>query len=358
MNPFCNKEPFFIQWHITDFCNLSCRHCYRESPGKDLDLKDLFFILDNVSDFITHLSNPSFRIQLSGGEPFLSPHLLPLAQNLHSRKIPYRILSNGTCFEEKTLNELSSAGLRVIQVSIDGLEGTHDSLRGAGSFKKTLEGLRLLRERKFDITLAVTLSRENVKETGKILEMAKPLCSRIGFSRLVPCGSGTAMKQALLTPREIREAFREIHRFKKQYPIPEIPLRDPLWKPFLGQMPGCNKMTGCSAGLGGLSIDVDGSVYPCRRLPLKAGNALDTPLIRIWTSEIMEELRDRKKLKGCASCIFRWNCGGGCRAIAHALTGNIFERDPQCFYTPGILDRLALKFLPDPKGFPVLEGGD
>ena len=31
---------FGVQWHITDICNLRCKHCYREEQQKDLSLAE------------------------------------------------------------------------------------------------------------------------------------------------------------------------------------------------------------------------------------------------------------------------------------------------------------------------------
>ena len=44
------KDPFYIQWHITNFCNLRCKHCYQDDFSKksDLDGAGLKAISDNI----------------------------------------------------------------------------------------------------------------------------------------------------------------------------------------------------------------------------------------------------------------------------------------------------------------------
>ena len=101
----------------------------------------------------------------------------------------------------------------------------------------------------------------------------------------------------------------------------------PLWCLIDPEMGGF-----CPAGLSCLAILHDGTVLPCRRLEIPIGNIVRDGLYRIWyTSDVLWRLRDKKGLaKGCNGCQWLSNCGG-CRAIAHALTGDFMGSDPQCW---------------------------
>ena len=98
-------------------------------------------------------------------------------------------------------------------------------------------------------------------------------------------------------------------------------------------------ISGCAAGhLAGLTIQSNGNVLPCRRLPLSLGNVQRDSLREIWAdSPVLEALRDRKRYKGkCGSCS-RWAVCRGCRAIAYAWSRerreDFLADDPQCFMT-------------------------
>jgi radical SAM protein with 4Fe4S-binding SPASM domain len=100
---------------------------------------------------------------------------------------------------------------------------------------------------------------------------------------------------------------------------------------------GSTAVSGCAAGVSGLTILPNGNVTPCRRLPLSLGNVRRNSLRRIWaTSPILEALRDRSRYKGkCGSCR-RWAHCRGCRAIAYAFSrsrgaDDFLADDPQCF---------------------------
>ena len=88
---------------------------------------------------------------------------------------------------------------------------------------------------------------------------------------------------------------------------------------------------GCAAGYAGLTVDVDGAVYPCRRLPIPSDNVYEDDLHALLEeAPLMRRLRDRDQLQGaCGRCELRWLCGG-CRAVAWAVHQDPLAPDPQC----------------------------
>jgi radical SAM protein with 4Fe4S-binding SPASM domain len=88
---------------------------------------------------------------------------------------------------------------------------------------------------------------------------------------------------------------------------------------------------GCHAGVSYFSLRPNGDVYPCTFLPINVGNIREQSLHDIWyNSKILNQLRDRRNLKGkCGTCEYRETCGG-CRGRAYTCTGDYFESDPSC----------------------------
>jgi radical SAM protein with 4Fe4S-binding SPASM domain len=96
---------------------------------------------------------------------------------------------------------------------------------------------------------------------------------------------------------------------------------------------------GCAAGVAGLTILADGTVTPCRRLPIPLGKVGENSLREIWaTSPVLEQLRNKSLYLGkCGTCS-RWSTCRGCRAIAYAYAQaqgkpGFLAPDPQCFIT-------------------------
>ncbi|MBI5882992.1 MAG: radical SAM protein [Elusimicrobia bacterium] len=350
-------EPFFLQWHITDRCNLSCRHCYRDKPKPDLSAPDLARVWENLLDLRKAMPQDRARLQIAGGEPMLSPHLFEVLDWAASAGLQTRMLSNGVLIDQQAAADLKAHGCAIVQLSLEGMAETHDFIRGHGAFEKVLDAARLLREAGVGVTFAVTLTKAGAADLPQLLDLASRTADRIGFHRLVPCGTGKGLAAEMLGPAELRSAFELIQRYKQEHPKSEIPLRDPLWKAYLTCTQISRYADGCSAGYGGICVESDGTVYACRRMPIPLGSAVTTPLTELWESRHMTGLRDRDELKGhCGSCPLSWRCGG-CRAIAWAMTGDHLAEDPQCFFRPSFTEKLGWKALALAADLKSREGG-
>ncbi|MBF0464175.1 MAG: radical SAM protein [Nitrospirae bacterium] len=326
--------PFYLQWHITEHCNLNCIHCYREGNAAEPEISALMGVLKNFNRFLKSIHKRG-RIQISGGEPFLSEHLFSILMEAKKSGYPIRVLSNGTVMSKDLAKRLNESGCRIVQVSFEGSEEIHDKIRGIGSFKKALDGTKILCEENVEVTAMMTVSDINYKALTETIKLTTPYIRRFAFSRLVPWGRALTLADSMLTTKQVKSLFREFHKLnlntenQKGAEVSKT-YRDPLWQGFFGKVNPL-LLGGCSIGYNGICVDTDGTVYPCRRLPVSLGNVHDTDLTEIWKSEILRELRNRDLLKGkCRGCKLRWQCGG-CRAIAYAKTGDYLSEDPQCF---------------------------
>jgi len=82
------EDPFYIQWHITNLCNLRCRHCYQDdfSRKDDLDWPELKAICDNILNTLKVWGRTAC-IHLTGGEPLLKPELFLLLDYLNPQSV-------------------------------------------------------------------------------------------------------------------------------------------------------------------------------------------------------------------------------------------------------------------------------
>jgi radical SAM protein with 4Fe4S-binding SPASM domain len=189
------------------------------------------------------------------------------------------------------------------------------------------------------VSANVTLSRLNVGKIEETVEVARAMgFYGIGFSRMVPCGRGRTLSDSLLTPFELKSAYQKILSLNS--PSFEVISGDPLAGMLSGTKPplGCNlTLSGCSAGFSGVTIVSDGSVMPCRRIGLVAGNLRKSSLRAIWaSSRLLWKLRRRESYVGkCGRCSL-WPSCRGCRAVAYAYSStrgapDLFADDPQCW---------------------------
>jgi radical SAM protein with 4Fe4S-binding SPASM domain len=341
-----NTFDFFVQWHLTERCNLACAHCYQEGKNAaEMGLPEIKSTIKNISDTIRQWSDlyeilfsPSFSI--TGGEPFLRKDLSKILQEINRHHFGISILTNGTLIEKEKVRMLADLPVKGVQVSLEGPEAIHEAIRGKGSFCSAVKGIEHLRDAGIKITINVTLSDMNADYFKDMVLLASDLSvSRLGFSRLVPSGRGLTLLTRMLTIERLKEVYETI--FSLKTPGLEIVTGDPVASQLGEEMPestdGSFPEGGCAAGLSGLTLLSDGTMTPCRRMGVPIGNILRDSLREIWaTSDVLNALRDKRAYKGrCGTCR-RWSMCRGCRAIAYAYSqsqgrNDFLEEDPQCF---------------------------
>lgn len=339
------KFDFFIQWHLTERCNLRCRHCYQQGrrPGETA-VEDIKLQIGGAAEMFREWENEygislSPSIHFTGGEPLLYKGLWEAAAHAGLSGFRVAVLTNGCLIDRETAQTAASLKISDIQISLEGPEDIHDAVRGAGSFAAALNGARLLAGAGNYVSANMTLSRLNMKRIAETVQIAREAgFSALGLSRLVPCGSGEGMLESMLTPRELKSAWSRA--FALSTSSFEVVSGDPLAGVLSGCKPSAGSrlaLAGCSAGFSGITITSDGSVMPCRRIGIKIGSLRKNSLRQIWAgSKILWQLRKRDSYKGeCGKCKL-WASCRGCRAVAYACSRlggspDLFADDPQCW---------------------------
>lgn len=340
---------FFIQWHLTENCNLRCRHCYQTdgNGNAELDTSEIKSAILEIAEMLESWAenyemnfSPSFN--LTGGEPFFRRDLFEIIEEVRNCGFEVNLLTNGTLVHPEKARQLAKLGVKGVQVSIEGPEKVHESIRGRGSFTQALWGVRNMVNAGLTVTLNMTLSNLNADNIDEMTALARNVgAKRLGFSRLVPAGRGRSLSGEMLKPEKVKELYQRLRSLnvKGLDLVSGDPIygRDRKGGNALNDS-GCLVFGGCAAGLSGLTILPDGTITPCRRLPIPIGNIRTDPVRELWaTSNVLEALRDRERYKGkCGACAM-WASCRGCRAIAYAYSGekgkaDYLADDPQCFH--------------------------
>jgi radical SAM protein with 4Fe4S-binding SPASM domain len=340
------KYEFIVQWHLTERCNLKCRHCYQEGRQvAELPLAAVGRVVEEAAAMIRDWQAaydlelaPS--INVTGGEPFLRADFFAILELMLEAGFACYVLSNGTLITRERALVLAELGVAGVQVSLEGPETVHDAVRGPGSFAAAFFGIRNLLAAGVPVSLNATLSKFNAAYFMELLELAAILgIPKIGFSRLVPAGRGLALLPEMLSAGEVKELYEQL--FHLNGAGLEVVTGDPMaWQ--MRQPPPPPEAEpfpagGCAAGVAGLTLLADGTITPCRRLPIPIGKAGRDSLRELWaTSPVLERLRTKAAYRGkCGRCP-RWSQCRGCRAIAYAYSlqrgqPDYLAPDPQCF---------------------------
>jgi radical SAM protein with 4Fe4S-binding SPASM domain len=337
---------FIIQWHLTERCNLRCIHCYQEgSRGGDLSLDEVRSGLDEIQDLFSAWSEahgltfaPSFNI--TGGEPLLRSDLFDILGDITDRGWDIYVLTNGTLVDTAIARRFAGLGVKGVQVSLEGPEKIHDALRGVESYRASLTGIRALLQEGLPVTVNTTLSEVNAEGFFDLADTAAKLgVQRLGFSRLVPSGRGGALAGRMLSPESVRNLYQRI--LSLSYNGMKLVTGDPVCSRMRAGDDGSEDqgdvaVGGCSAGVSGLTFLSDGTIVPCRRLPVPLGNIRTDSIREVWAlSPVLDALRHRSRYEGKCGACRKWATCRGCRAIAAAVSGRrdmlaVVADDPQC----------------------------
>ena len=147
--------------HITDDCNLSCRHCLFSESRAMVRWLSLASVRELVDQTIPLGLNV---VLLTGGEPLLHPEFIDILHLLMGyENITVAVLTNGLLYEKHSilLQEMDKTRIS-FQVSIDGNRTSHDSIRGEGSHACAMSSVTRIVSDGFGCSLAMSVNSRTV----------------------------------------------------------------------------------------------------------------------------------------------------------------------------------------------------
>lgn len=320
-------ETFTLQWHITQACDLHCKHCYDRSSRSTLSLAEAIAALDQLYDFC-QARQVYGQVSFSGGNPLLHPQFLEIYRQAAERGLMTAILGNPTTpamlGRIKTIQEPE-----FFQVSLEGLEEHNDYIRGKGHFARVIRFLEDLRAGGIYSMVMLTLTRDNLEQVLPLAEILRDRADLFTFNRLSAVGEGAQLQ----TPdRQEFETFLRAY-LQAEPGNPTMALKDNLINIIRLQegrklFGGCAGF-GCGAAFNFVALLPDGEVHACRKFSSPIGNILKDSLAAIYGSD--EARRYRQGPAACRGCRIRHVCGGCLAVIDSQGLDFTANRDPCCF---------------------------
>ena len=318
---------FTLQWHITNACDLHCRHCYDREKRSPLIAEDGLRIIEDFDRFC-YEKNVRGHICFSGGNPFMSPHFYHLYEAAAEKGFALSLLGNPVPAEElQRVIDISMP--EYFQVSLEGLEAHNDFIRGEGFYRRVMDFLSLLRKKQVPSAVMLTLTKANIDQVLPLADILREKTDYFTFNRLSQVGEGTSLS---LPDRDTYRKFLDEY-LAAANDNPVIGLKDNLiniLREHRGISPfgGCTGF-GCGAAFNFVALLPDGEVHACRKFPSLVGNILKSDFLTLYDSK--EARRYREGPQACCECRLRPVCGG-CMAVVHGMGLDAFiEKDPFCF---------------------------
>lgn len=327
-------RPIYAVWEITLRCDLACVHCGsragRARPD-ELTTAECLDLVDQMADLGLR------EVTLIGGEAYLRDDWLDIVQAIRRRGMQASMTTGGRGLTVERAKAAAAAGLQSASVSLDGLEATHDRLRGVrGSYQSARDALANLRAAGIGICVNTQVNRLSMPELPAILETVIAVGGKAWQVQLTAAmGRAADQPELLPQPSDLLQLFPMLAELKARcdeagvrlWPGNNLGYFGPHESVLRGTMPR-GHMASCGAGQSTLGIEADGAIKGCPSLqtnPWTGGNIRDASLRDIWERAApLRYTRDRTvdDLWGfCRTCYYAETCLAGCTWTAFSLFG-------------------------------------
>ena len=328
-------ELSYLFWECTTRCTFHCRHCGSDcgmaAKEKDMPLEDFLKAVDTIP---VKERPKDFCVVLTGGEPLLRPDIETIGRELRKRKIQWGIVSNGWLYDDAMHLRLLDAGMGAITVSLDGLEASHEWMRGVpGSYQRALRAIgAFARDPRLQADVVTCVNKRNLAELPRMYDILRDLgLKQWRLFTIIPIGRAAKDPEMHLSDEE----FVRLMEFIRQKRDEGGPMTVTFsCEGYLGRYEEKVRPVRffCHAGVNIASILIDGRICACPNIDrdrFSQGNIYQDNFYEVWDRRF-GPFRDRSWARAgrCEGCKEWKNCLGNGMHNWHGDSPDVL----QCHY--------------------------
>jgi uncharacterized protein len=269
--PFLSTRRLHLILMPTEQCNFRCVYCYEDFQHGEMSRA----VVDSIKALLARRIVTLDRLSLEwfGGEPLLA---LPIVEEIQGYAFDLArrhaaihfagsMTTNGSLLTRRRFERLLGLEVRDYQISLDGTQETHDSMRqrlgGGGSFKTIWSNLLAMREvaEQFLITLRLHIWQANLDAVDRLLvDLSRAFGGDSRFEVQLKAirrfGGPNDERLPVLTSEEEAAALRRLSRRATELGFPDR--QDVYAQP--GMLQGCY-----AAALGSYVVRSTGELAKC-----------------------------------------------------------------------------------------------
>ncbi|MGB9661753.1 MAG: radical SAM protein [Moorellaceae bacterium] len=272
--------PNFFLIDPTSACNLRCYGCWagKYAQHDTLELE----LVDRLCREAKELG--IYWLAMSGGEPFLWPHLFELAER--HPDMAFMVYTNGTLIDDTVADRIVEVGNISPAISLEGWRERTDARRGRGVFDRIVAAMDRLRERGAVFGVSITITRENVEEVTSEAFIDFLIDHGVAYGwtfHYIPIGRDPDLS-LVITPEQRAYLAERIPYIRTHKPIQ---IAD-FWND--GEL-----TLGCIAGgRRYFHITASGAVEPCAFVHFAVDNIKEKSLKEVLTSPLFQAFQRRQ----------------------------------------------------------------
>jgi radical SAM protein with 4Fe4S-binding SPASM domain len=346
--------PRWAVWELTLACDQKCAHCGPRAGQRrpdELSTEECFQVIRELREL------GCGEVVLIGGEAYLRSDFILIIRAIREAGMSCTMTTGGLNITKERAEAMVEAGIGSVNFSIDGLEATHDRLRGVpGSWRRAFAGLGAIRAAGGKVACNTQINALTKSELLPLLELlAAAQIHSWQLQITVPHGNAADHPEIILQPYMYLELFDALDAVVDR----AAELRVRLWPgnnlgyfgPLERRLRASQRKhwRGCVAGVSVVGIESDGGVKNCPSLggPVNVGGAWRVHgLKKIWDESYqLGYIRSRTvdDLWGyCRECYYAETCMAGCTAAAEPLLGRP-GNNPFCHHRALMMDRQGLR---------------
>ncbi|MDR3239435.1 MAG: radical SAM protein [Clostridiales bacterium] len=355
-----------LHWSITGMCHLKCRHCYMGAPGRrysDMSTEECLTVIRQMQD-----ANIS-EVSVTGGEPLLRKDFWRLIDAFTEAHIHLsQLYTNGLLIDSAFLENMRRRGLSFAFVLSFDCAGCHDWMRGiSGTEEKTVAIINRLCAEGHIVSVETALHSGNINQLLPTYELLKKI--GVHFWKTSLTYESGEWRKNKVSQLALEDLYTNYFLLCKKYLADGQPFNIQLDGFFAGRKGGGGEIpyvrsNATPEGLKSHSclscrthpyLLPDGRLIPC---PSMTDTFLERDMPNMLSTTIAEvygdfdgkffrlaNIRAEDVVYGnqCASCEYRFECGGGCRACA-IFSGNGemgYDKTVCRYFKEGYRDRVG-----------------
>ncbi|MCK5101039.1 MAG: radical SAM protein [Desulfobacteraceae bacterium] len=313
-------SPSYLILMLTNQCNLACSYCYLGSQKKKADMskKTIDQILNQILSLVNKDQN-SLHVQLTGGEPFLVPHLVEYAAQKTREIFPSAsigIQTNATLMNDDVIDIIQRFNLKT-GISLDGEPPVQEAQRGKAA--ATFKGIHLMEQRNIPFNVTTVVTKANADKLYRLVLLlgSFSMAQGIGLDPLVLKGNSKKIRVFQAKPIQIKAAIKNMvkalnmvntHRLKPLV-IREMEKLKTV-KEKNNSTPFCHGAIGQS-----LAVTPEGKLFPCSQTAYDPDfylGTLDHPESGKNSLDLGVYGLNHQSQDMCTDCNLNKSCPGDC----------------------------------------------